>query len=160
MAAEVPDGGLIVELGVWKGMSLAYLAQKITERKKRVRLVGIDNFRAYGCAEYARLAALDSESQYTQCRENLDECGFSWVQLMIYDSIAAAELFSDSSINFLFIDDLHEPDHVERELRAWLPKLKAPTWIAGDDCTLVEKGVRRVFPEICQELGCWIARIK
>ena len=39
------------------------------------------------------------------------------------DAIVAAGMFADEAIDFLFIDDNHETDHVRREIEAFLPKM-------------------------------------
>jgi cephalosporin hydroxylase len=157
MAREVPEGGTIVELGVWKGRSLVYLASKITELNKNVRLVGVDKFDATGHPDYEILRG--PESLYAQTATNLVACGYPWVELIKSDAVEAASHFKDNSVNFIFVDDLHTPDHVRLELDAWIPKLIKPTWIAGDDYSLVAKEIDRRFTERRFHSGCWIANI-
>jgi cephalosporin hydroxylase len=167
MADQVAPGGCIVELGVWKGKSLAYLATRIANTGKMVRVVGVDAFDGRGLDDYTRLmsesnASGDIRPLYQHARDNLDACGFQWVQLIQYDAISAANLFCDKSVNFLFIDDLHEPLHVRNEILAWMPKLIRPTWIAGDDCSQVKDGVlscSNLFSSCEQDGGCWIAKL-
>lgn len=164
MAREAQPGDTIIELGVWRGRSLAYLAHKLTG--KGVRLIGVDRFDCSGenTAYHQELSKSiqkgDRRPIFQQCRENLNACGFDWVQLLKSDSITAAQLFPDRSVRFLFIDDFHDPVHIEKEIRAWIPKLRRPTWIAGDDWSLVIAGVKAVFPEISLDLSCWIANVK
>lgn len=163
MAQQAKPGDTLVELGVWRGRSLAYLADKLAGRS--IRLCGVDRFDCTGentayHLELSRSQQLgDKRTILEQCRGNLEDCGHRWVELIQSDSIEAAKLFEDNSVRFLFVDDFHNSDHVEKELRAWLPKLKRPTWIAGDDWGLVLDGVLRVFPDAQVESSCWVANV-
>lgn len=165
MAEQVYSRGTIVELGVWRGRSLAFLAQTLKDLGKHdVNVIGIDLFNANGDDAYHLEVSADIQHGETrtlaqQARDNLDNCGLTNVKLIQSDAIAAASLFADASVDFLFVDDMHDPDHVERELWAWLPKLRRPTWIAGDDAGLVMDGVRRVLPNAIWDVGQWVADV-
>ena len=43
-AKNCPHGGIIVELGVWKGKSASYLASKIKEYKRELSFYAVDRF--------------------------------------------------------------------------------------------------------------------
>jgi hypothetical protein len=49
------------------------------------------------------------------------------------DSILAATLFEDESLDLICLDSCHDFDHVSKEIEAWLPKLKTEGWLIGDD---------------------------
>jgi cephalosporin hydroxylase len=42
--AAAADGAVFVEIGVWHGRSIIYLANSIRTSGKRIRLCGVDNF--------------------------------------------------------------------------------------------------------------------
>ena len=94
-------------------------------------------------------------SQYQMARDNLNACGHDDVRLLKADAIAAASEFGDNDVDFLFIDDLHEPNHVRLELDAWLPKMRRPTWIAGDDFSLVKGALIGRFQALVHQAGWW-----
>ncbi len=167
MAAEVPDGGTIIELGVWKGKSLIYLAQAVKKSGKKVHIVGVDNFNPVDWDGYSTIGRLDREKGehrtiIEQCRGNLAACGVADdVALIEGDSIEAARLFKNNSVDFIFIDDTHTNEHIQAEIAAWLPKMKYPTWMAGHDYPGgIAEGVRFHFPDVWRDGNSWIAEIK
>ncbi len=167
MAEEVPDGGTIIELGVWKGKSLIYLAQAVKKTGKKVLVVGIDSFKHADWDGYSTIQRLDREKgeQRTvaqQCRDNIKAAGVAdCVKIIEADSIAAAKLFADDYVDFIFIDDTHTDDHIKAEIAAWLPKMKRPTWIGGHDYPGgISVGVAHHFPHVWRDGSSWIAELK
>ena len=49
------------------------------------------------------------------------------------DSLDAASQFAGGSIDMLYMDTDHSSEQVEREIDAWLPKIKNGGFIAGHD---------------------------
>lgn len=139
IASGVDPDGTVVELGVWKGKSLIYLANRIlAEKKPSVRVVGIDSFIGDGWGGYDNIIRLDREagehrSIYQQCLDNVSALCEKPPEIIVSDSIEAAARFADDSVDFVFVDDNHTPAHVEKEILAWLPKIKRPRFIAGHD---------------------------
>ncbi len=167
MAAEVSDGGTIIELGVWKGKSLIYLAKAIQKTHKEVLIVGVDNFKHSDWDGYSTIGRLDREqgehrSVLQQCRDNLAAAGVAdCVKIIESDSIAAANLFPDAYVDFIFIDDTHTDEHIQKEIAAWLPKMKRPTWMAGHDYPGgISGGVQHHFPHVWRDGNSWIAELK
>ena len=73
----------------------------------------------------------------------------------------AAKLYSDNSLDFVFIDAGHEYDSVIKDIKSWYPKVKTGGVIAGHDYTQPTCGVKRAVDEffnnkIKQSEGCWI----
>ena len=50
-----------------------------------------------------------------------------------HDAIAAASLFRDGAIDYLYLDDNHAPAHVLKELEAYYPKVSSGGIISGHD---------------------------
>lgn len=164
MVAQCRPGGTIIELGVWKGLSLCFLAQKAKEADKNLRVIGIDNWRHGDWDGYFNIRMKDFEqgekrSVLEQCQDNLEARGLlDFVELMEGDSIKAADHFADGSVDFIFVDDTHSNAHVWAELFAWIPKLRRPTWIAGHDYPgIIAEAVRAHFPLARQEGNSWVA---
>lgn len=167
MVDEVRDGGTIIELGVWKGKSLCYLADCARRSGKNIRIIGIDSFKHDQWDGYSTIQRMDREkgelrSVEQQCRDNLARLGLlERVEIVKSDCIEAAKLFADGSVDFLFVDDNHESEHVKRELPAWLPKMRLPTWMAGHDYNGETKAaVDSVFPHAVADGNSWIAKLE
>ncbi len=69
---------------------------------------------------------------------NLNEAG---VRNDIIDvcsrSDKAADIFSDRSVDFVFIDASHDHDSVVRDIGAWLPKIRRGGILSGHDYSFV-----------------------
>jgi cephalosporin hydroxylase len=166
MVAEVRDGGTIIELGVWKGKSLCYLADCARRSGKNINIIGIDSFSHEQWDGYAAIQRIDRElgesrTVEQQCRDNLSRFDLNNVRLIQSDCIEAASLFDDGSVDFVFLDDNHVFDHVKRELQAWLPKMRRPTWIAGHDYNgETRQGVDSIMPNAVADGNSWTARLE
>lgn len=164
---DAQPGDTLIEIGVWKGASLCYLASRAKAANKDLRVIGIDNWKHNDWDGYQTHIRKDREqgefrSPFQQCCDNLTAAGVrNFVKLIESDSIAAADLFPDESVRFIFVDDTHNSEHIERELRAWLPKIIPGAWIAGHDYPgNIEAGVRAVFgSEVKQDRTSWVAYV-
>ena len=134
---DAKDGDIFVEVGVFKGKSLCYLAAKIKESGKRIKLFGIDLF--------------VQGSEIGEVRSNISQAGGSeFCEVIQCDSARAAGMFRDQACTFVFIDAKHEYEFVKRDIEAWLPKVKPGGTIAGHDFKAqdwpgVVKAVEEVF---------------
>lgn len=145
------DGAVFVEVGVWLGRSTCYLADAVKRSGKKIVHYAVDNFAGSGCdgldqtaAEYAR----SGKDLFQRWQENVAACGFAMnVIPIISDSADAARHFADGSVDFVFIDADHRREAVERDIRAWLPKMKPGGHIGGHDINRgeVEQAVSAVF---------------
>lgn len=62
----------------------------------------------------------------------------------------AAELFEDESLDFVFIDALHDLDSVRLDLRAWFPKVRSGGLFTGHDYNTKKwPGVVQAVNEFC-----------
>lgn len=66
------------------------------------------------------------------------------------EAASASGLFQDKSIDYLYIDDSHSPDHVKREIEVWLPKMASKGIIAGHDYV---EGLGRVDKAVKEKFG-------
>lgn len=123
------DGGTFVELGVCRGRSLCFMAEALRTAKKSVRLVGVDNFNPNGSSDNGAV-----KKHQEECLEGLARAGINGCfELAVGDSVLAADLFEDKSVDFLYVDADHEEGSVSHDLDAWLPKMKDGSVMAGDD---------------------------
>lgn len=133
-----------VEVGVWKGHSISYLADLLRSRK--VKIYAVDLFeKSY------QLPAYQSEVDIiTRLYErNLEATNTRHLISDIRDwSHKAADRFADDSIDFVFIDADHKYKSVRRDILAWYPKVKKNGIIAGHDYHGGGPGVIEAVDEI------------
>lgn len=150
VAEEIPAGGVCVELGVWCGRSLTYLAHRLRSLGKQCELWGIDAWpNDYGFGGHDdRMAAAGGvyASSLTDMLKYAPEY-FRDINLVRCDSARGARLFEPSSVDFCFVDAMHDFVHVKADLAAWTPKLKAGGILAGHDYTSDYPGVESAIGE-------------
>ena len=160
--AKNEDYKVFVELGVWKGHSIAYLADKL--RGRDCEVYAIDLFEnTYRWADEKEKANLleqvpyiyDIYNKYLQITGTRDLItdikGVSW---------ECAEQFEDDSVDFIFIDADHSYDAVNKDIRAWSPKVRKGGMISGHDyfnSNGVKRAVDEIFPQavIHNNSGSW-----
>lgn len=80
---------------------------------------------------------------------NMLDIGYNWIQYLHplrMDSVKAAAVFDNASVDLLFIDSNHTYDHITRELRAWMPKMKRDGIVCGHDYYFA--GIKKAVDEI------------
>jgi predicted O-methyltransferase YrrM len=121
-----------VELGVWKGHSLTYLANQI--RSREVEIFAVDLWE--DTYKYDNDPNLEKQKKhiYDIYRENVRRAGLTDKIIDIKSlSWEAANLFEDHSVDFVFIDADHSLESVTKDINAWLPKIKEGGIISGHD---------------------------
>jgi hypothetical protein len=143
---------VLVELGVWKGHSISYLADKC--RHYRPTIYAIDlwdevySFELQG--GYAKPETKDAQIPiiYDIYNQNLKDTN---TRELIKDikkcSWEAAEDFEDGSVDFVFIDADHAYESTLKDIRAWLPKIRKGGILAGHDYVEKWKGVKQAVDE-------------
>ncbi|MCK5017059.1 MAG: class I SAM-dependent methyltransferase [Candidatus Peribacteraceae bacterium] len=150
-----------VEVGSWLGKSTTYLASKIKESGKDIKLDCVDTW-AGGTESLLngsvnKLVEESGGSVYSQFLNNLSNAGLiERVNAIVSDSAQAAELYDDGELDFVFIDADHTYEAVIGDLRAWLPKLRTGGVLGGHDFD--EEGVSRAVAEFAEETGLIVQR--
>lgn len=160
MVREASSPATFVEVGTWFGASAVYLAGRVKESGKEIKIYAVDNFTAEGSspllrAEVAKLGG----SFYEVFCENLRKCGVAdYVTPLAGDSTEMADHFDDDSLDFVYIDASHYYDKVKLDILAWLPKVKTGGTIAGHDYNDEHRGVIRAVDEIFGKGGIQVMR--
>ena len=160
MVYKYQDDSVFVELGVFEGRSLYYLLKVIRDKRKNIKVFGVDYFKGI------------SEGGYEQTLKNLSEFKGHF-RIMNMDSAAASKKFEDNSVDFIFIDAGHEYDEVKADILSWLPKMKKGGVMAGHDYNGFDigggyPGVRKAVDELFGrkvlkdyiDEDCWMVNIK
>lgn len=154
---EAPAGSILVEVGVFHGRSLVYLARKAAEVKKDLLVVGVDWGEGIGNGPTADEIVKNLHARGLDC------------PLIIWDSAKSAQLFRDQSVFFVFLDADHRKEQLTLDIQVWWPKIKAGGILAGHDydhptCTWnpeVKPVVDSFFPGAGHKPipGCWMVRL-
>ena len=160
MVQTCPDNGLIVEVGAYLGRSACYFGEQIKRANRGIRFVSVDTCRGSGpeggdsfsiARDHHKEAVDRGQGTFAgELHRNLIQCGVAdVVTLMVTDSLSASRLFSDESIDRLFLDARHDYPSVKADLLAWIPKVKKGGVIGGDDyCPGIWPGVVKAVEEL------------
>jgi hypothetical protein len=152
------DGSRFVEVGIYLGRSICSLAEVVEGSGKQITVIGVDTCQGSG-PEGSREKDFHGDAVQQgggtfagALHKNILDCGFAdKVQLIISDSVAAAGLFPDGSLDWVHLDARHDCASVKADIEAWLRKIKPGGWLSGDDYNEekwpgVVKAVRELLP--------------
>jgi len=150
--ARASDGAHFVEVGAWLGRSTAYMGQQIAESGKQITFDAVDTWEgstdAPANSRMQEEVAKQTEPPFNQFIRNMHACGVQdHVRYVRADSVRAAEIYPDASLDFVFVDGDH--DLVKRDLDAYWPKVKPGCLMAGHD--ICESSVESALQLFCQE---------
>lgn len=161
----VPPGSTLVEVGVFLGKSLSFLAAAARGVDRGLTVVGVDTFR--GSPEIlesrSNLAELPLYSLARECLCHLELAGvLADVTLVVADSVRAARLFRDQSLHLVFLDAAHDEASVRADIAAWLPKVAPGGWLAGHDFNWasVRAAVTETLPVVLAKGNTWAVRVE
>ncbi|MDD5394923.1 MAG: class I SAM-dependent methyltransferase [Thiothrix sp.] len=165
MVEKAAPGDTMVEVGVFLGRSLVYLAS-IAEAKK-LNIVAVDNFCGSGNNEdVSKVVREHGGSILNAFTENLKRYGiYDRVTIYAGDSAGTAEGFRDGSFQFVFVDADHSYEAVKKDIAAWLPKIKSGGYIGGHDYAEHSEGVKKAVDEIfgsnvkLVSNQCWLVEV-
>lgn len=159
LLARLPEGYVQgVEVGVWDGR----MSRKLLENPDLV-LYMVDRWEApaendsyYNSGStYARQDQAVFDDVYHKAVD-VARMFPDRAHIIHNDSLYAASLFEDGSLDFVFIDADHSYEGCSADINAWLPKVKSGGLIGGHDYDHPDQGevkrsVDEVFPDV--ELG-------
>lgn len=152
LVARAGDGAVFVEVGAYLGRSSLYLASRIKQSGKTIRLYVVDRWDGYVYGE-DEAEALQTPHVFDQFVRNVR---LSRVEDVIYplkmESSEAAHLFEDGTLDFVFLDADHGYEAVDRDLQAWFPKVKRRGVLGGHDYLNADfPDVRRAADDFFQQ---------
>lgn len=152
---SVPEGGHIVEVGAWKGASTSYLAVEAQHKKMRIDVV--DTW--VGSEEHKEMNEIIENSLFGTFIDNMRPL-INLINPIRTDSVSASKMYSDESLDAIFIDADHGYESVKADILAWMPKVKTGGILAGHDYIRTHNGVIQavdeliISPEIIRD--CWL----
>lgn len=174
VAERAKDGDHLVEVGVWLGKSISFLADYLKRLGKNVRLDAVDTWK--GTLSDEERAAFEpfirrhgdaAGTVVGVFEENMRACGVADIVRTVQKlSVEAAGDYGNQSLDFVFIDADHRYDAVKEDIAAWWPKIKPGGSLAGHDYTHTTlTGVRRAVDEefgdrVRQVGSCWVVEKK
>lgn len=157
------DGSVMVEVGSWKGKSSAYMAVEIINSNKQIDFYCIDTWA--GSMEHQADPIIKNNQLYDIFIANI-ELVKNYIKPIRKTSLEASTLFSNNSIDVVFIDASHEYEDVKNDIEVWYPKIKKDGIISGHDygdwCPGVIKAVdefRKQTDLFYKDEGCWAIRV-
>jgi cephalosporin hydroxylase len=154
-----PEGSRFVEVGTYLGRSLCSLAEVVERSGKNIDVIGIDTCRGSGPEgslgkDYHASVVSDGGGTFASAlHKNVIDCGFGEkITLIISDSISAARLFSDASLEWVHLDARHDYASVKADIESWLPKVRVGGWLSGDDYD------EQKWPEVVQAVSDTLPR--
>lgn len=128
MVQKFPSGSRFVEIGSWKGKSSSFMAVELANSNKNIEFYCVDTWE--GSVEHKDIDNIDL--LYYQFTLNMKPVE-KYYKSIRASSLEAASLFSDKSLDFVFIDASHEYEDVKKDIQTWLPKIKKGGVLAGHD---------------------------
>jgi len=149
LISSLPDEAEIVEIGCFKGRSLASVAEII--KAKKIKVIAVDIFGTVPTPDkdvQARSAGMLEEFRTTLRDFGLTDQVLTAIGNSV-DQCRIAEGFG-KTFDMVFIDGDHSYDAVLADLVSWAPLIKSQGILAGHDYgggwTGVKKAVDEMFP--------------
>lgn len=165
---RTPNGGKIIEVGVWKGKSVAFLGVEVINSGKNIQIDAVDTWRGTS-NEVAHRDDwyVQNDKLYELFLENIKPVTrgvhqHDVIRPVRKTSLDAAQDYPDRSLDAVFIDAAHDYDSVCADIRAWLPKVKPGGILAGHDWSwpTVRQAVQDTLPTaVGTNEDCWTLRL-
>ena len=105
----------------------------------------------YAVDPWEENAELDnSQLAYSNCKSRLDSYGKRAIMIKALSPEICYD-FEDESIDFIYIDALHDYESVKKDINGWYPKLRYGCIIAGHDYSPRWPGVIQAVNEFVKE---------
>lgn len=157
---ELKDGAKIVEVGCWKGKSVAYLAVEVINSGKKIQVDAVDTWLGSNEEPHIKDVYVKTGRLYDLFLTNISPVSHV-INPVRMTSIEAAKTYQDSSLDVVFIDACHEYECVKEDIAAWLPKVKSGGYLSGHDYPwssgdAVKRAVDESVTPIEVTEGCWV----
>jgi cephalosporin hydroxylase len=133
MVQKHKDDSHFVEVGVFKGKSLAYLAVEIINSGKKIKLDAVDTWLGSPMESIQQAhPEVIAGTLYDSFLNNIEPIK-NYINIIRKDSVETAMLYEDNSLDFVYIDASHHYEFIKSDIQAWYPKIKIGGYIGGHD---------------------------
>lgn len=123
-----------VEVGSFSGKSICYFGQRLKEEGIDFTFYSVDHWKCDNISKETKSWMGVYDNFFEHFKSNVVKCGLQVNIIPLkMDSMEASKTFADKSIDFIFLDGDHTLPYTIREIRAWKPKMKNNSIIAGHD---------------------------
>jgi hypothetical protein len=130
--AKKIKNGVFVEVGTWEGD----FSFELLNQTDCVKLYCVDPYKHFTNNEYPdgmnNLTQYQFDEKFNTVNNRFKQFG-SRVEFLRMESVEASKLFSDNSIDFVYIDGNHDYKYVKSDIESWWSKVKTNGWLCGDD---------------------------
>jgi len=131
------------ELGVSQGRFTMYLCAIMHD----MQMIAVDRWEEQPDHKTEGWIGWDHDGSLSRFREVCDQHFTDRVKIIRSDSVAAAKLVEDGSLDFVFIDADHSYEGCKADIEAWEPKVRKGGMVAGHDYNRKWPGVVRSVDE-------------
>ncbi len=143
MIKKASNGARFVEIGAFQGKSTCYLAERVIESGKAIKISVIDNWVGHPSDKDLVKEIEQLGDVFSTFKTNMERAGvIKNLDIIRGDSSESASGFEDRSLDFVYIDAAHDYTSVVKDIKAWLPKVKVGGTIAGHDYGSPNSGVK------------------
>jgi len=133
-------------IGIEVGVATGVYSEILLEHSDLSRLFSVDPWTRSEADENW----LSEPSLYLESVKRLTKFGLRSVVLRMM-SVDAAELFSDNSLDFVYIDGWHWHVGIDSDISVWYPKVKSGGILAGHDYCWFHQDVIIAVDRLCSE---------
>ena len=135
MVDNAKDGDTFVEVGAWFGKSTNYLASKIKDSGKDIKLTAVDTWKGTGDENLhqAIVGAFNGDIFYEFIDNTVRAGNYEGMSIIKDTSHNAANQYQNNSIDYIMIDAGHSYQDVKDDIHFWYNKIKPGGVISGDD---------------------------
>ena len=175
------EGGVIVELGVAFGRSLAYLSRRVIDSGKKIKIYGVDPWwddwwmlpdqyptdlggRPSWGGEYSQWARDQGGpfSAFLKCMATHAPEELERVNVLRCSSADAARMIGPCDL--VMIDANHNYESVAQDIALWKPHIKVGKILAGDDYSERDfpgtvRAVKEAFSQVTVNGTTWAVRL-
>jgi predicted O-methyltransferase YrrM len=163
---NVPEGGVFVELGAYKGKSTSFIVTEINNKGRNIKFHTIDTFEGDSGSNdeneveaYKNVIVSNMFEEFNKNTEHLKE----YFNVIVGKSDESSKFFEDDSVDVIFIDAGHSYESVIKDIKSWLPKIKNGGIMSGHDYNSwpgVKLAVNEIFNKIDKiDNDCWFVKI-